>query len=358
MLDKSNRHRVSPLLFHHLGSVEDAGRDAVPGEIFEGLRKSYVYSLMNNSRLMKRLEPLLEAFNDRGIPLFILKGPALCMTVYPDPGLRPFTDLDLLIRRQDLPAAKEIMPRLGYELVSGCYRNPDHLNEQLGCEWSYVNQGTVAEIHWDLLDKLAPYSIDIERFHRKAVKKKVGGKEVLIFSPENQLMHLCLHQYKHHWENLRELTDIHAVLVEYGDAMDWEQVLADSAVHGISRCVYYSLRLATDVLGAHAPPAFMADIRAQAGAGWWGERLTGIIEEDILADHLPRRLWKLILVNGYRDRLEVLREIMARPFASKGDSAKAAEVKSGALGKAKTLLKAGYKNRGVATDFLKGIFRR
>ena len=42
-----------------------------------------------------------------------LKGPALAEALYPDPGLRPFTDLDLLVRREDAARAVALLGEVG-----------------------------------------------------------------------------------------------------------------------------------------------------------------------------------------------------------------------------------------------------
>jgi hypothetical protein len=358
VVDTSNRHRVSPLIYYHLTNINGGLQSQVPDEHFEKLKHAYLFSLMVNSRLMKRLGLLLEKYDEAEIPVIILKGPALCLSVYPDPALRPFSDLDILISRDNLQKAKSLMPELGYSIIYGSYRNPDNLNEELGCEWSYIDGPNVVEVHWDLLDKLAPFDIDIKRYWDGALEKAVDGQKVLIFSPENQLLHLCLHQYKHHWENLRELVDIAGVIKTYGESIKWERILDESSRSGVGRCVYYSLYLSNQILGTKVPEKVMNDLGRTAGVGFWGSQMIKIVEDNILADHIPRRLWKLLLVNSYRDRLAVLREIVLRPFSRKQEDSRATEVGAGKLSKIRSLLHSVRVNRRFFFDSLKRVFKR
>lgn len=358
IVNTSNRHKISPLIYYHLTHTFAELKEFVPEEHFENLKHAYLFSLMANSRLMKRLDLLIEKFSEAEVPMIVLKGPALCLSVYPDLALRPFSDLDILIVQEDLKQAKSLLPDLGYSIIYGSYRNPDHLNEELGCEWSYIDGSYVVELHWNLLDKLAPYHIDIGRFWDGALEKNLDGRKILVFSPENQLMHLCLHQYKHHWQNLRELVDITEVIRFYGQSIDWKKVLDESSRHGISRCVYYSLLLSNRILDAGVPVHIMNDLCKMAGAGYWGSRMINIVEDNILADHIPRRLWKLLLVNTYRDRLSVLREIIIRPFSRTGETSQAIEVKTSKREKFRSLLASLQTNRRFFFDSLKRLLGR
>lgn len=60
----------------------------------------------------------LAALEANGIPFRLLKGSALPWTDYPDPQLRPTSDLDVLVAGNDLVRAAEIVAALGGKLVN------------------------------------------------------------------------------------------------------------------------------------------------------------------------------------------------------------------------------------------------
>jgi hypothetical protein len=62
----------------------------------------------------RKLLRLADAFDDAGIEYAVLKGPALAHTVYQEPCLRPFGDLDLLVRSQDYSRASALLTRMGH----------------------------------------------------------------------------------------------------------------------------------------------------------------------------------------------------------------------------------------------------
>jgi hypothetical protein len=61
-----------------------------------------------------QLGEILTAFARAGVAVIVLKGPALASEHYPDPALRPFTDLDLLVRRHDRDRAIDVLSAVGY----------------------------------------------------------------------------------------------------------------------------------------------------------------------------------------------------------------------------------------------------
>jgi hypothetical protein len=62
----------------------------------------------------RKLLRLADTFDDAGIEYAILKGPALAHTVYREPCLRAFGDLDLLVRSQDYNRASALLMRIGH----------------------------------------------------------------------------------------------------------------------------------------------------------------------------------------------------------------------------------------------------
>ena len=57
-----------------------------------------------------------EQFGRAGIPFFMIKGSILAEHIYRDPSLRRFSDLDLVVHRDTLARAEELLRSLGYRL--------------------------------------------------------------------------------------------------------------------------------------------------------------------------------------------------------------------------------------------------
>ena len=99
-------HPVAELAARHgvSGFVRQAvARDgvAVPPFVADGLRSATLAQITHVARLDATLARILPALQDAAIPTIVLKGPVLSRLVYPDPTLRPYSDIDLSVREAD-----------------------------------------------------------------------------------------------------------------------------------------------------------------------------------------------------------------------------------------------------------------
>jgi hypothetical protein len=82
-----------------------------------------------NSRAFDKLVAVLDAFQAAGIDAILLKGADVLPRLYGAWGMRPMTDVDMLVRERDVPAIDRIVRRLGYlPEIDGnpAYRAPDN----------------------------------------------------------------------------------------------------------------------------------------------------------------------------------------------------------------------------------------
>jgi len=80
----------------------------------KGFRVDYVSNLFAAEKRAAVVREAHAALADRGIEVALLKGISYVGDLYPDAGVRPMGDVDLLIRSGDMPRALECLARLGY----------------------------------------------------------------------------------------------------------------------------------------------------------------------------------------------------------------------------------------------------
>jgi len=149
LCDLADRHGVLPAAVRALRRL-DAPPTPLAATLDEAegrLLRRVAFALM----LRKQLEPVATALANAGIQAVVLKGQAFADRLYPKPFLRPFTDIDLLLRRDDLPGAGATLQVLGYR------RNPAPRGKypgQYGEEtWRLDDPATGAlELHWNLVN--------------------------------------------------------------------------------------------------------------------------------------------------------------------------------------------------------------
>ena len=96
-LSLARNHGISALVYSNMARL--GLTDAIPTEITNNLRNSYMINLARNSVFATKMTEVLNC-NSRNIKTVILKGLALELSVYGNSGLRQMTDIDILVSRR------------------------------------------------------------------------------------------------------------------------------------------------------------------------------------------------------------------------------------------------------------------
>jgi hypothetical protein len=249
--DLADAHGIGPLLHGCLRG--QASRPAIPPEILRRLGGRYIAAAGANTRLYHELAAFADEFAARGAELIALKGAHLAQGVYGDIGLRPMCDLDLLIRRETLPAAEEILARRGYIP----YR-PEQRQRYEQEHFHIVHRkGRIQiELHWNIIGPEHPLAGELEGLWLRSRPACLAGKAVRVLAPADLILHLCVHAACCHgfMLTLRPLCDIAECIRHFGGEIDWP-ALDDAARRcGVVRSVNACLLLARKILSAPLPP--------------------------------------------------------------------------------------------------------
>ena len=241
-------HGMAPLLYYHLKTA----RESIPAHIFGIMEKAYYSTAYRNIRLSEEVGKILEALNEAKIKTVILKGLFLSETIYKNPALRPSSDIDLLVQKEDLPRVTAVIERLGYiapdNQLSRALLMKYHFNISLIKTADY---STHIELHWHLSDRFKNISIETLTTEIWANTRwaQLSGIPVQVMSPENLLIYLCLHLNNHGYMNnlicsqydncglilsvlsgnrLIWFVDIYEVIKYYGGSIDWVDLIEKS----------------------------------------------------------------------------------------------------------------------------------
>jgi hypothetical protein len=142
------RHGVLPLVHRN---VTRACAGAVPAEVRDGLRERSRLQATHNLSLTVELFQLLKLFEGHGIPALPFKGPVLATAAYGSLALRPFRDLDLLVRPADVRAAWGLLLAQGYRLGQSLDAAEGQAYLRSNGQLPFAGRGCYVELHTHVL---------------------------------------------------------------------------------------------------------------------------------------------------------------------------------------------------------------
>lgn len=162
---------------------------------------------------------VIKALRTAGLAPVIFKGQALAYSTYPQPWLRPRTDIDALIARSSFEAMVNILTSLGYGRTVAI--DADLVLPQLSLYKNRHGMSHVWDVHWRISNRpaLAEALTSMEIF-ANAVETRIDDIAFLIPNRVYSLLIGCLHLVGHHADEIRMiwLYDLHLLVASMNDA--------------------------------------------------------------------------------------------------------------------------------------------
>jgi hypothetical protein len=258
LLQTARYHGLTPLVGSNL---DNAAADIVPCQPLEVLRQQFRANAARNLFLTQELLSLVSEFDAEGIEVIPLKGPLLAMTAYGNVALREFLDLDVLVRKQHLNRAGQLLMRCGYQqpAVQTGEHQSIHIEAQLGCDFLRGDGKASVELHWSFLQKWLGFEVDLDALWRMPEHVSVGGVNVRSLPAEIALLYLCAHGSKHRWIRLAWVVDV-AQLLRAHPGLDWDELLKTAKRIGSRRTLFLGLHLARTLIGVDLPEKVLTQI--------------------------------------------------------------------------------------------------
>lgn len=278
----------------------------LPSICRERLRAAAMTVAVRHLNMMRELERIVQAFNHAGVPVMLLKGAALNLTVYERADQRPMSDLDLLVKpehvREALALLRENGCTAGYDLIRDDFFPRYHYEVELF-------SGGPRPVRLDLHARpfrplrLAGIIADDALWHG-AGAMRLGKAEAFIPRAELMFLQLAGHAGFHGCSRLIWLYDLKRLVKHYGSSLDWSLILQFAQRWRLSRAVLYAIVQTEELLGPAFPPAARADLRTHPAN--WQDRWTLRQAPKDAASPLVHLTCNLLCTPGVRFRLGYL----------------------------------------------------
>jgi hypothetical protein len=250
----ARRHSVVPLVYRQL---QQHAPTLIPGETLRTLKLHYQENSARNTVLTAELCRLIKRLAAAGIDAIPYKGPVLAVVAYGNVALRRFVDLDIMVRKEDVIAARDVLLDEGYELSKSLTATQQEvlLRTQHNMQFTSDNRLLIVELHWEVASHLFASSVQADDLWSNLDSIDIDGTEMKTLSVDDLLFSLCVHGSRHLWERLGWICDIAELIARH--QLSWQRLMARAIQADSERMFLLGLCLAEKLLDAELP----ADIK-------------------------------------------------------------------------------------------------
>ncbi len=314
MINYAIRHGLAPLFRRGLGTVNKNILSLSPQEYvadmntpwrigqeqLDLLRDSYLSTLQHNMQIQAALKDLDQSLAGTEIICMVWKGAALIFDAYPDLGLRPMDDIDLLVSQQHLEQFKRILQRLGFE--------PRPLYPL-----TWHRRDIVLDVHLDVVHgdrisgRLKALPITAEILSQEA-RSFSDLQQLVTLSPHDALICLAVHSLKHGFSRDIWLADAFFLMNQFPETISPPEKLIQRALDFQASLPLYILISLLRRWKQNLDLKFIDRLRPQR----FGFVPRLFLESYATAKPIPHsgELFYLYLMTSYRQKVAFLLETM------------------------------------------------
>jgi hypothetical protein len=275
LLERSVTEKVRP---HLLRGLRRLPPGSVPRLVLEQLADSCASIGRRNSELARSLGEVAALFASAGVKAVAYKGPVLALAAFGDLEAREYSDLDLLVAREDFERARQVLVDAGFRLAG----NEPHVTEYREAEMVRAADGLNVDLHYGVLPIWFFADLDMRPLLDTAVRTEVAGAPVWAMSPEGALLMLCLEGAREKWRLLQHVCDV-AALADRPGGIDWA-TLRTMTPPPLERVPQAGIAVAHALLGAQSTevPTALQPICEQVRRRTLhpAQRRSGLLEEN------------------------------------------------------------------------------
>jgi len=205
-LEVLRAHWIIPFVYRKIGSLPPECHPPEP--VTDEMRQAFLFSRVRSLHMEKQLREIIEAFQNEGLRVLVLRGPALAFSLYPDPAMRPSCDLDLLVIPEDVIQARGILERSGYKCLAKRFETSrDFFREECFIHQENPDNKFPVDLHW-VHWELHPFfkgseEVDIEDLFQRAWKVETSTLVFETLHPVDYLIHSAIHLVMIHKNEMR-----------------------------------------------------------------------------------------------------------------------------------------------------------
>ncbi|MDQ8737927.1 nucleotidyltransferase family protein [Paenibacillus sp. LHD-38] len=216
---------VSSQIYHLL---KEQGRlEETPLFFRDRLKNNYNEALHLNLFIKNQSDRILQRFETDRIKVIPLKGVYFAEKYFGHIGARGTSDIDLLVRKEDVERAVYCVKALGFHIEQE--QIPSHFHLCFSKRIPGAIIPLTVEIHWNIV-KETTSNFKIEPFWNNAVPYKQYGY-VMALSDYHTFYMICMHGWRHNLESAKYFIDIIQLIYILKDSLNYDLLYQDASAH-------------------------------------------------------------------------------------------------------------------------------
>jgi hypothetical protein len=184
---------------------------------------------------------VVQAFEEAGIPVILLKGPTISKWLYTDGAPRPYGDSDLLVDPADFTRAGRVLVGLGFTNTWAAVRRSERDSHSDGFVRTELHGRFTVDLHhrleWTKLEPAAVWATLLSR----AETIQLAGTAITCLDEAGRCMLLSLHAAQHGYASQKPLEDLRRGRL-HASAAAWSE--AEALARRLGASTAYAMGLA------------------------------------------------------------------------------------------------------------------
>ncbi|MDD5634490.1 MAG: nucleotidyltransferase family protein [Candidatus Omnitrophica bacterium] len=232
----ASANKIEPVIYKN---IQPFG-EKIPFFVKEEIRKKTALAFGRNVENLNVVKHLSGFFEAAKIEALFIKGFSLMMDAYREPGVRVFSDVDVLIKEEDFSAMANILKEEGF------IRENKHIFHDYRSQTVFsLGKKFCLDVHTGFLGrKMHDKMLGIDMNDVFARKREIDFKDFSVYTLDlsHTLVYLCLHlSLNHSFAGLIWYVDIDRFVRNHSREIDWNEIIEIAEKHRIKKPLFYTL---------------------------------------------------------------------------------------------------------------------
>lgn len=240
MLKLSVEHNVTSLVYYGLKNSNLI--ENIPSDIINDFKKQTFFSSSFQLKHINNISEVLRLFHKNDIETVVLKG-LVVRNFYPNAEFRTMGDADIVVKKEKLDKAINLLRDLGYEEY-----------ERTNVDICFIKGSSRIELHWNLINqgRINGGENFENNIWNELITVKVGDEDALSLNYEDLAVHLFVHLIKHLADKgcgIRHFCDLVVLLESKEDEINWDSFWEKINEYKLEKSTKIVFYICTEYLG-------------------------------------------------------------------------------------------------------------